>query len=217
MRVNHNSYLNFIDSNVSKEVRAIAAVLIQNILTEDKIVSLSQPWKYFSEEEKLKIKKKSLVLFISDQNLSHELRKKVGNIIEQILHNMNNSRESWKELVTEIVNSFNLEISDQNHPKIETFLGLFGETYNMLSTSENFIQIKNLAIQRFKAYLSSSFVSLQVKCVKVIAKIIFYSNKDEAKHFSEFIYPIMEVTLKCQESQKENQYVKFLPYNYFSY
>lgn len=145
------------------------------------------------------------------------------NIVSQIFINVSEMNEEFTDQnkldeledfshVFEYITKFMLgEINEENLLNIECSLKLLGQNFPDLG--DEYELKKNSFLESFRNFFKTNSNSLKSKTARCISEIISYEKFEVAKGFGEFLLPILETTLRCFESSKEEENViKFLFY-----
>lgn len=142
------------------------------------------------------------------------------NIVSQIFINVSEMNEELTDKdniadleefthVFEYILKFLLgEINEENLLNIECALKLLGQNFPDLA--DDFEEKKTPFVESFRNFFKTTSLSLKTKTARCVSEIISYEKSEVVKGYSEFLLPIMEVTLRCFENSNEEENVIFI-------
>jgi hypothetical protein len=183
-----------------KQTKTVAAVLARKLIfiTDDSLIN--EHWVKMAAELKAGVKTSLLSTFINEKDQS--IRIKICDLIVAVASNVYESDDKWNELLQVLMQILTLN-SGADLNQLESALlilaGIFGYVY------DDMIQHLEMLLTSFRAYLSSDDLTLRTRTARSLSEIITYCEKSQLKHFHEFIFPILETTLKCLEASKQGK------------
>jgi hypothetical protein len=181
-------------------VQTYCAIILRKIfLTSGKEIS-NEAVKNFSPQNKSQIQK-NLILSIQS-NKDQKVLKQIAEACIKVYEGLIENEEKWDEFLKYIVTLFNLELNDENIPKIELGLyilsNIFSFAYEELSND-----ITNF-LKKIKVFFSCNSLSVKSKAVHCISELLSgTSNKKVIKSFKEFIFDILKTTKTCMDEKDQ--------------
>ncbi len=125
------------------------------------------------------------------------LKMKLADVAVTICENAYENEETFHDLLKYIVSGLNSPLNGDNLFLIETAVyilsKIFGFVYEELSKGID------VYVAAFSTYFASDNLSLKTKTVQAIGEILCIVRKKDSKKFKDFIFYILETTLKCFE------------------
>jgi hypothetical protein len=193
--------------NVStKQAKTVAAVLARKlmVITDDELIN--EHWTKIEKEHKEAIKVSLLNSLINEKDTGIKL--KICDLINVVAMNIFESDEKWNELISAVMQILSMGLSAdicQSECALIILAGTYGYVYEeMMSHIESLLAC-------FRTFLSSSELILRTRTCRSIAEIVTFLDKKHIKYFHEFVFPLLETTLKCLESKdiKAEGYLKY--------
>ena len=184
-------------------VQIYCAIIIRKIfmVSDDKVSDIV---KFFSNETK-QILKNNLLNALNTCN-NKGLLKKISDSMINYFNCLCENDENWNELLTFVLEIFNLPLNENNIEKIEIGLYFLSNIYRI--AYDDLKDKIDLYIKCFKIYFDSNSLSLKSKTVQCINELLSSCfSKKESKKFKDFIYNILETTLNCLKAH-DNENLK---------
>ena len=162
-------------------------------IKEDEIVN--PVWKAADGAIKDAVKKNTLAALINANDKSFKL--KLSDVVIAICENTYENEEEWLSLLEYIVAGFGSELNPQNLLHIESSVYILSKIFGMVY--EEMTKGIDVYVKAFTNYFTSDNLSLKTKTVQAIGEILCIVRKKDSKKFKDFMFYILETTLKCFE------------------
>jgi len=168
-------------------------------------------WATMNKDFKIQIKTNTLKAIINEKERSVKFN--FCDTIAKIAENIydaedDDDNEEFNDLISYLFSVFTqTSINDNNSLEIEaalvTLSKVFGFIYDKLKEKIDIL------VNAFRMYFKSNNMNLRTKCTEAMTEIFCIVKKKDAKKFKEFMFYILETSLKCMENPKEETNVKF--------
>lgn len=187
------------ESSDSK-IKSLSAVLIRKILDVG-----TNNWKGLAPELKASFKEDLLQVMVNEKDKS--VKNKICDAVAKIGENIYENDETWNELLNVMYTILSKKYEPEELLNIETALLLLTTMFGYVCDEI----MKGIAtlLTTFKNYFATDSLSLKAKTVQSIAEIVSICDKKDTKQFREFVFCMLETTLKCAESAKDESNVNF--------
>ena len=189
------------------QIKSLAAVLIRKILD----VGTSN-WKNLTPELKTSFKADLLVVMVNEKEKS--VKNKICDAVAKIGENIYENDETWNELLNVMYTILAKPFQEEDLLNIETSLLLLTTMFGYVC--DEIMKGLTTLLTTFKNYFATNNLSLKAKTVQSISEMVSICDKKDTKHFREFVFLMLDTTLKCAESPKDESNVRhFFNYIFF--
>ena len=185
-------------SNTNEEelIKTTSLVICRKILDIDDI----EPWKKIDNNLKNQIKLTSLEIFIQENKENQ--KRKIADVITQIIDKVSDCDEDWEDLKKLSLNLINI------NPNDDSKIIQINYTLKLLTDGTGFLyELLKENFDKFIPYLSTIFQSHQLK-LKVtasnfISELITFGDKEDLKILKPLLFNILQSTLEIFTNNKE--------------
>ena len=184
-----------LNKSTDLNVLSYCAIIIRKLFlpSENNTSTLN---KDMTPESKTKTKQNLLNALQTQTNQS--LRKKIADAAICFFTELVGADEKWNEFLKYIISLFNLELNEANALNIELGLHLLSNVYG--TAYDELKEGVAIFLKNFTVYFKSNSLSLKAKTVQCINELLCSSlNKKETKQFKDYVFYILETTLRCIE------------------
>ena len=183
-------------------VQQYCAIIIRKVFLPNEKDETNEFFKAISADNKNQLK---LNLLNALQNIpNNSIRKKIADAAISFFTALMENEEKWEEFLKYIINLFNLELNETNFNNIELGLHLLSNVYSV--AYDELKEGVQIFLKNFQVYFKCNSLSLKAKTVQCINELLCSAlTKKETKQFKDYIFYILETTLKClQEHDMDN-------------
>lgn len=191
-----------------KSVKTLASVLLRKSLTIGETEEVSQTWAEMEDNYRNSIKDNILKAVIAESEKNQKI--KYCDTMATIVENVFESKGSWPDLFTFIIEGISLELKPENIPNIETVLFLLSQIFGLVY--EEMISKLDAFISIFEKFFQYSDLNLKSRTSQIIGEILSIVKKKDSKKFKIFIPLILEHTMNCLTTPKEELNVSIVYY-----
>jgi len=183
-------------------VQQYCAIIIRKVFLPNEKEESNQFLKSLSPDSKNQLKLNLLNALQSITNNS--IRKKIADATITFFTAIMENEEKWEEFLKYVISLFNLELNETNFANIELGLHLLSNVYSV--AYDELKEGVQIFLKNFQVYFKCNSLSLKAKTVQCINELLCSAlTKKETKQFKEYIFYILETTLKClQEHDMDN-------------
>ena len=180
----------------------MAAVLLRKLLDLEGNV-----WKEkLNDQMKAALKADLLTVMISENEIY--VKFKICDAVSKLAENIYENDQTWNELLNHIYTVLNTPYNDANLLNIEVALQLLTSMFGYVCDEV----MKGIAVllNTFKNYFKINNNDLRAKTVQTLSEIITICDKKDVKHFRDFVFYMLETTMRCIDDIKEENNVKLI-------
>ena len=187
-----------------KSVKTLASVLLRKTLSIGDKEEVSAAWLVMDANTKTSIKENILKAVIAEADKNQKI--KYCDTMATVAENVFESKDTWPDLFNYIYEGISLELNPTNIPNIETVLFLLTQIFGLVY--EEMITKLEAFITTFQNFFKSDDFNLKSRTSQVIAEILSIVKKKDSKKFKEFVPLILEHTMKCLTTDKQEHNLK---------